>query len=199
MEIYIDQRIELITIIQNLCGYWDNLAQIYDNQKLFQCKCKYKDNINNYFEKYKQHETIELYKKLCNEVQDICTFLTLILSYSDLPDLSKIKENNYERFIDSIRKFYQETNFYNFFENNKNIYDKIIFDFGNKDYFKNEINIIFEYLDIDNKNYKVIISPLVMGNFGINIDTDKYIIISPFDYKNNKYIFGSKESIKNTI
>jgi len=54
-------------------------------------------------------------------------------------------------------------------------------------------------LAIDNKNYKIIISPLILGNFGISIGMDNYILMSPLEYKENKYIFGSKESIRNII
>jgi len=200
MEIKIDQRIELITIIQTICGYWDNLAKIFNDSKLFQCE--YKENINQYFDKYKQHETINIFKELSDIEQGISTFLILILNYSDPPDLIKIgnnDENKYEHFINSIRKFYQETKFSNFYENNKYIYDKMLSDFGNKENILMEVSRIFEYFDIENKNYKVIISPLVMGNFGIHINKSNYIILSPFDYKDNKYIFGSKEYLRQTI
>jgi hypothetical protein len=200
MEICIDQRIELITIIQTLSGYWDNLAQKFNNKILFQCN--YKDNIKQYFEKYKQSEAIKLHVNLCNNINCISTFLALILNYSIPPNLSKIVNNNcnkYEHFINSIRKFYLETNFYEFFENNQNIYDKILSDSGIKYDLLIEINSIFEYFNIDNRNYKVIISPLVFGNFGINNDTGNYIILSPFDYRDNKYIFGPKDNIKGII
>ena len=200
MEIIIDQRIELITIIQTLCNYWDNLAKRFFNKELFQCK--YKDNINNYFEEYKQNETIDLYNKICNEEMEISAFLTLVLNYSDPPKLSKIanfNENKYEYFMDSIRKFYKETEFDCFFESNKSEYKKIINDFGNKEDTLNELNSIYEYLDINKKNFEIIISPLVFGNFGISIYSKNYIIISPLDYKDNKYIFGSEESIRNII
>jgi len=198
MEIIIDQRIELITIIQTLCGYWDNLSIKYFKKALFQCK--YKNNIKEYFEKYNKNETLYLYNKLCNEEMDISAFLTLVLNYSELPFLSKninYKENKYEYFIDIIKKYYVETKFDHFFENNQNEYKKIINDFGYD--FYNEIDIIFDFLDINSINYKIIISPLVLGNFGINTFTENYVIISPIDYKNNKYIFNSKESNKNII
>ena len=198
MEIIIDQRIELITIIQTLCGYWDNLSIRFFKKALFQCK--YKDNIKEYFDKYKKNETIDLYNKLCNEEMDISAFLTLVLNYSDLPVLSKninYKENKYEYFIDIIKKYYVETKFDHFFENNQNEYKKIINDFGYD--FYNEIDIIFDFLDINSINYKIIISPLVLGNFGINTFTENYVIISPIGYKNDKYIFNSKESNKNII
>jgi hypothetical protein len=87
MEIIIDQRIELLTIIQTLCGYWDNLAQKYYQKTLFQCK--YKDNIKEYFRKYEQHETLVLYKNICNDEQNISAFLQLVLSYSEFPAFNK--------------------------------------------------------------------------------------------------------------
>jgi len=200
MEIYIDQRIELITIIQTLCNYWDNLAQKYFNKTLFQCK--YKENITQYFEKYQQNEILSLYKNLCNDESDISTFLTLILNYSQPPELKKIfnnNENKYEQFIENVRNFYMEANINYFFENNKDEYEKILNNFGNKENILKDIGSIFNYFDIDNKNYKIIISPLILGNFGISIGMDNYILISPLEYKENKYIFGSNESIRNII
>jgi hypothetical protein len=200
MEIYIDQRIELITIIQTLCKYWDNLAQNFYNKKLFQCK--YKENITQYFEKYQQNKILSLYNNLCNDEQDISAFLTLILNYSQPPELNKVfnhNENKYEYFIENVKKFYAEANINYFFENNKNEYEKILNDFGNKENILKDIGSIFNYFDIDKKIYKIIISPLIIGNFGISIGTDNYILISPLEYKENKYIFGSNESIRNII
>jgi hypothetical protein len=200
MEIYIDQRIELITIIQTLCSYWDNLSQKYFNKTLFQCK--YKENIFQYFEKYQQNEILSLCNNLCNNEQDISAFLTLILNYSQPPELNKIfnnNENKYEHFIENVRNFYTEANIKYFFENNKNEYEKILNDFGNKEIILKDIGSIFNYFDIHNKNYKIIISPLILGNFGISIGMDNYILISPLEYNENKYIFGSNESIRNII
>jgi len=200
MDLNIDHRIELVTIIQTLCNYWENLSQKYFNKKLFQCK--YKENINKYFKKYIKYETIDIYNKLCKEEMDISAFLSLILNYTDPPNLNRIEnynENKYEIFIDSIRKFYKETKFDYFLENNQNEYRKIINNVGNKEDLLKEINSIFEYLDVDKRNYGIIISPLVLGNFGISTYLKNYVIISPFDYKDNNYVFGSKESIKNII
>ena len=51
MEIGIDKRIELMTIIQTICNYWDDLSIKFGNNPLY--KCKYKENVKEYFEKYK--------------------------------------------------------------------------------------------------------------------------------------------------
>jgi hypothetical protein len=50
-------------------------------------------------------------------------------------------------------------------------------------------------------DFTVIISALVMGNFGIKIFTNEnkalnYSVLSPYDYKDGKYIFGSKNLTK---
>jgi len=200
MDILIDQRIELITTIQTLCGYWDNLAEKFLNKKLFQCG--YKENLHQYFEKYLQNETISLYKNLCNDERDISAFLTLILNHSDPPALCKneyYNDDKYDHFMESVRKFYAETGFDSFFINNKDEYEKIKTDFGYNDRLLNDINNIFDFLDIESKNYNVIISLLVFGNFGINTCAENFVVMSPRDYVNNKYVFGSKEAVRNII
>jgi len=210
MEILTDKRIELLAVIQTLTQYWDNLALKYFNKKLF--KCKYKENIDKYFNKYKNHETVKLYGELCNNVQDFSAFINLVLCYSDPPNFDNIAsiESNinclikqnipYDKFISAIKRFYEDTNFEYFFENSKNEYEKLINDYMNKNDLKEYINIINNYLGCNTKNYTIAISALLMGSFGIKILTNEnitynYSVISPFDYKENRYIFGSKFSI----
>jgi hypothetical protein len=205
LKILIDQRIELLTIIQTLCGYWDNLSEkFYGNTgQLF--RCKYKDEITEYFEKNKYREILRFYNNICNEEQDISAFLEMILCHSQPPELNLIADYNRKydtkNFIDLMRKFYFDSDFSCFFNKNKDEYEKILNDFGDKDEITGNTEHIFNYLGEDNKNYELIISPLVMGNFGIktkmhNKETINYIINSPFDYKENKYVFNDIESLK---
>jgi hypothetical protein len=210
MEIITDKRIELMAVIQTLDNYWDSLALKYYNKKLF--KCKYKKNIDNYFKRYKNHETVKLYSELNKNVTDISAFTNLVLCYSNPPNFEKIAniKNNvnslikqnipYENFINGIKRFYDDTNFEYFFENNLNEYDMLINDYMNKNDLKEYMNIIDSYLRNNSKNYTIVISALLMGCFGIKILTNEnitynYSVISPFDYKRNKYIFGSKFSV----
>jgi hypothetical protein len=199
MRIYIDQRIELMTIIQTLCEYWDNLSKNWGNgEPLF--RCRYKDEISKYFEKDKYPEIADFYNKICNDETSISSFLDMILHHSEPPELNIIADYSRDcdtnKFIDLMRKFYIDSNFSYFFNNNKDEYDKMINDIG----FMDEEKIIettqpvFTYLGIGNKNYEIIISPLVFGNFAVtinqnNLETKNYIINSPSDYKENKYIF----------
>jgi hypothetical protein len=214
MELSVDKRIELMAVIQTLDHYWDNLSMKYSDKKLF--KCKYKKNVDNYFKKYKKHETVKLLSKLCNTVHDISTFINFILCYTIPPKFDSIAniENNanclikenipHENIIDGVRHFYEDTNFEYFFENNRNEYEKLINDYINKNDLENYVNIVDIYLGNHTKNYTVAISALLMGNFGIKIltrenITENYSVISPLDYKEKKYIFGPEYSILDNL
>jgi len=207
MDIIIDKRIELLAIIQTLDNYWDNLAVKFANEKLFQCK--YKENIWDYFGKYKNHDAVILYNKLCENVQQIGAFIELVLCCSYPPNLDNIAnlQNNvgnlfepqfpFEIFISGLKQFYHDTNFEYFFENNQIEYKKLLSGYGYK---KDYIGIVDNYLGTETKNYTVIISALLLGNFGIKIQTNEnitlnYSVLSPYEYKDDKYYFGSKEYI----
>jgi len=203
----VDKRIELMAVIQTMTHYWDNLSLNFFNIKLF--KCRYKDNVDSYFSKYKNHETIKLYGELCSNVQEISAFINMVLCYSNPPDFDNIanvqdnincliKQNiPYENFINRIKRFYEDTNFEYFFENNRNEYEMLVNDYINRNELKEYVNIVDMYLGKNTKNYTIVVSALLMGNFGIKLLTNEnitynYSIISPFDYRENKYVFGPK-------
>jgi hypothetical protein len=208
MEIIIDKRIELMTIVQTLCNYWEDMSVNFGNGSLYQCK--YKDNIKSYFGRYEEHEIIKLYNIMSKDVQ-LSAFIDLALCYSDPPELNKIADywcNSekisysafpFEEYIGKLRKFYTETDFEKFYESNKDEYARIIDDYGDKS--ELSVDTAFEYLGSKAENYNVIISPLVMGCFGIKIKTDKneilnYSVICPWGYKEGKYFYGSANSNK---
>jgi hypothetical protein len=214
MEIIIDKRIELLAVVQTLDKYWDDLAITFMNRELFQCK--YKENLWSYFGKYKNHETVKLYSELSKNIMDICTFLKLMLCYSNPPKLNSIAnpENNFhnvfesdfpfEKFISGLRQFYVDTNFELFLENNQNEYVNLLGNYENKNEILKYVSFIDNYLGTETKNYTVIISALLMGCFGINIHANEnvicnYSIMSPYDCVDNKYVFGNKNSVKELL
>ena len=74
-------------------------------------------------------------------------------------------------------------------------------DFGYKE---EVLDTVDEYLGTETKNYKIIIAALIFGHFGIKIQTYEnntmnYSVLSPYDYKDKKYIFGTKEYITETL
>jgi len=213
MEIIsIDNRVELITIIQTLDNYWENLAVQYTNGKLLQCK--YKEIVWDYFAKYKNHSTVKMYNKLCNDVHDIGAFIQLALYYSNIPNLEKIENFSisgvfepkfpFGEFINGLKQFYYDTNFEYFLKKNQPEYKKMTSDYLYNDEVINNLGIVDNYLEKETKNYRIVISALIFGCFGFNIKTNEnstfnYSVISPYDYIDNKYIFGPKSFIKETI
>jgi len=214
MEVIIDKRIELMTVLQTINNYWDSLSVYLTHKNLFQCK--YKEDIKSYFEKYKNHETIKLYNELSNNIQDIDTFLNLVLCYSNPPEFDNIAsiENNLngllnlkfsnEIFINNLRQFYEDTNFEYFYEKNQVKYKKMITDFRNDIELSGINDTMDNYLGNEIKDYKIIISALFIGNFGIKIilnnkETLNYLLLSPYNYKGGKYIFGNSNFIKGLL
>jgi len=212
MDIIVDQRIELLAVIQTLSGYWDNFAKKYMKKSHFESN--YKNKVMKYFENFKEHETIKLFKQLYKNDLDTSHYfqLVIILSYSELPEMNIInyhydkwsfefsQNNNWKLFINSIKIFYKDTNFKYFFEENNNEHEKLISDFGNKNEVINNSKCIFDYLSIkENSNYKVIVSPLAMGCYSINMNNDLekkcYQIMCPTEYNNDKYLFNYPEPI----
>ena len=134
MEITIDKRIELLTVIQTLDKYWDKLSKKYTNETLFQCK--YKENIWDYFGNYINNGMVQLHNKICINFEQIDALMELVLCYSDPPKLENtadlktnaryIFEQNFplEEFIKGLRQFYLETDFENFIKNNQEEYEK---------------------------------------------------------------------------
>jgi hypothetical protein len=211
MDVKIDTRVELLTIIQTLCNYWDDLSIKFTNNRLF--NSPYKNKLVNYFEKYKTHNTIELYNRLCDDVPDISAFISMVLCYSDPPELRKIASfyETYEiinashfpeiEFIDSLREFYDDTKFDMFMKNNQGELKNLLNDFRGTEKIKRWAKTVFNYFDIKNDTYTVIISALIIGNFGIKIKTQKddmlhYIVLSPYDYQNGRYIFGPENLLR---
>ena len=214
MEIVIDERIELITVVQTLCNYWENLQIRFYDKPLYQSK--YRENVKVYFEKYKEHKIVKLHNTLCDDIGDISAFLYLALCYSNPPDMNVIAdyENNwrqwnsslfpYKEFIDELRQFYIDTDFNCFYGNNQDEYKNMMNNYGNKA--ELSVNTAFDYYDIKTDNYKIILSSLVLdgGGFGIKVKTNEneiinYSIISPFDYKDNNYLFGSLNNKKSFL
>jgi hypothetical protein len=66
----------------------------------------------------------------------------------------------------------------------------------NKNDLNKYVNMVDDYLQNPVNNYTIIVSALLMGSFGIKTLTKEniaynYSVISPYDYKENKYNFGT--------
>jgi len=214
MEIVIDERIELITVVQTICNYWENLQMKYYNEPL--CPNKYRENVQEYFGKYKEHKIVTLYNALCGDIEDITAFLNMALCCSNPPEMDVIadyeknwgKINNtvfpYEEFIDGLRQFYIDTDFKSFYNDNQNEYQNMLNNYGSKT--ELSVNTAFDYYGYNADNYTVILSSLPDdgSGFGVKLKTNKneiknYSIITPYGYKDNNYLFGPIQSKKDLL
>ena len=187
----IDPRTELLGIIQYLAGDHQTAPDYY--QKEYK---EYYQLIDNYFSKYKNHEAVLMFNNLLNE-DNIFFGNSFILNYDK--DITSIinKDNNYDvclKYLPYLRKFIEDTNYYNFFNNNKPLYEKII---------NNNLNIIESntYLE-DYRNFYNeeeitirIIFKLVQSDWGESVSSteDNKIVINNIcgvsSIKNNLPIF----------
>lgn len=214
MEIIVDKRVELMAVVQTIDRFWDNLWLKLFNKKLYQCK--YKENVSNYFGKYRNHETIKLWNESCQTVHNVSNFIRLPLCYSNPPKFHNKAsiENNirnlielnfpYEKLVCGLKQFYNDTDFEHFFHVNKQEYDKILNDYANRNDVQKYVDIIDNYLGVNTNNYTVIISALLTDCYGFKIITNEnitqnYSVICAYDYIDNKYVFGSEYSVQELL
>lgn len=119
----IDPRTELLGIIQYLAG--DHQTDLEYYQKEYK---EYYQIIDNYFSKYKNHETVLMFNKLLNE-DNIFFGNSFILNYDK--DITSIinKDNNYDiclKYLPYLKKFIEDTNYFIFFNQNKTLFERIL-------------------------------------------------------------------------
>lgn len=122
----VDQRVELLSIIFRLAGNYEY------NMNNFK---KYNDDIDNYFQSFKNHPVVMFAKELreTREVDfDAVMFMAIHLSqppelkplidFSDSIPEKRWGQDNAIKFVGLLRKFYIDTQFEKFFKNHKDLY-----------------------------------------------------------------------------
>ena len=125
----VDKRIELLCIVFRLAE-----KQEYSN-KNFKL---YVDRIERYFEKYKNHELIQFTKSIIRENEIAFDGPMWMATHLDdnLKLLTNVKDvwrqdprwtkENVEKFVPLLQKFYKDTKFDKFFEDNADLYDEVV-------------------------------------------------------------------------
>lgn len=186
IKVEVDPRIELLTTIQYLADY--DLLTHFD--------LDYKKDIDEYFKDYKGHEAVTQYKELAKKGFIIDDPVLYILNCTSLPDLEMSENMSYSqdlliigvddinKFRESMKDFYNETNFKDFYDNHKDLYQKILSSYTkDENIIKNYINKLEEYTGRKQKSYNIILSPLLhQGGFGPSLNEenkkyDAYIIL----------------------
>jgi hypothetical protein len=200
VTVSVDQRIELISIIQTLA----------ETEPITRLTFDYKSDVLNYFNEYKDHPVVKLFKKYalkgfnyskpmyfmlcCNYNKGLLSFDEELYN-KEQSDIFFGYKNQIDDFIQQLNDFISVSKFDKFFDSNKNRYVKYISDY------EKVVNIVDvkerleQYYGIEQKSYNVVLVPLIMaGGYGISIKNEEkldsiYCIMGPMYIKNNTLLF----------
>lgn len=200
LNISIDGRQELISIVQYLGGYF----------RLNQLELDYKTELEEYFAEYKDHEAVIYVKKLTRQGFTYDAPPATMLYFSDDFELEKdlsdylIKriggKTNATEFSRLIKKFADDTKFSDFLKMNTELYQQLVGDFADLLSDFHELETIEKFFGKKQNSYNIILSILNAGNYGPSIETDGktdiYNILSAKNVQNGKPSFGSIGNIE---
>jgi len=193
-----DPRIELLGVVEYLAqnSNSNQLSQIYSPEN------KYAKSIEDKFGKYREHKAIQTFKKLrksCNKkdaIQKIFLHLTnppeLKIEYpiddiaAEFGDSSKYFEKNIQNWLVDLRDFAKKSEFMKFYESNKEFYEKITSPISNVLANDDICGRLEKFFGEKKSSYTVILSPILTGGFGEQIDDDKlYAVVGPAEIEDN--------------
>lgn len=202
LNISIDKRMEMLSVIQYLA----------ESKLVSDKKTSYADNIKKYFDPFRQHKIVSLYKEMEQQGfnADAPVYLMLFLNSKfevvrkfDKYLISRAKdEKKLNEFIRELQEFNAVTNFDKFFSNNYKLLKQSIDLLVDRDlkYF-NEINTIEKFYGYKQNSYNVILVALSIAGYGPNMDAgngklDVYNIVGFNHSTNGIPVFGDEQTFK---
>ncbi|HKI79478.1 MAG TPA: DUF4932 domain-containing protein [Ignavibacteriaceae bacterium] len=210
LNISIDPRIELLSVVQYLSGY-------SEYGLITRFNFTYKDDIIKYFTKYIELKAVKLFSEMSQQGFAFDAPPTAMLFLSNPPEFKTeiaftqyiIKraggEKELTKFIEALRIFSIETNFMRFYNEHKPFYKKIVQNIKNKIGNNDYINEIETYYGMVQNSYNIIAAPLFhQGGFGPRIERknnkfDIYSIGGPDSINDSLPGFGSSENLRYLI
>jgi len=200
LNVSIDSRQELISIVQYLGGYF----------RLNKLKLVYKTDIDTYFSDFKEHEAVKYVQKMTKQGFTYDAPPTAMLYFSHKFEVEKeFSEylhkraggaDNLDEFARLMKKFAEETDFNTFFESQQEFYKQTINDFTVKLSDFKEVETIESFYGKKQNSYNIILSCLNSGNYGPSINSEKgtdiYSIMSAKKVSEGKPLFGSLKNIE---
>ena len=169
----VDARLELLTVLQSLCGHW----------VINRDSSEYLDGINSYFDKYRDHKLVRLLRSFYkNGIWEQVPYETMLSLNSDFkpdtairnPDPLNVHTNRDTAtlFLDLIAQFTVETKFYRFFEEQMPFYKRLLSwqveRLGSFD----EMRAIEAFYGSKQDGYSLFLLPLDFSSKGINVLRD---------------------------
>ncbi|MBI4674258.1 MAG: DUF4932 domain-containing protein [Chloroflexi bacterium] len=169
LDVGVDSRIELLSIVQFLSGY----------RLITQKDSLYRRNINHHFSPYKSHPAVKLFAELSKDFNyDAPPAAMLHLSeppdlHLQLPFTEDLErraggKDRLEQFIIQLRDFARETRFMTFFEANQPILLPMVAHVRRQAQSCNVVRTVEDYFGSRQHSYRVILAPLLANNcFGL--------------------------------
>ena len=204
INVKVDPRIELLTVVQVLSDY-----DVLTNKEF-----NYQTEMEDYFSEYRNHSAVKLFKKMRKGgfSYDAPPAVMLYLSEPSqlkierqLTDYLKRRaggERRLKRFIKELRDFAEESNFMAFYEEHSEFYQDLVNQVKNKTKGENYAVTLEDYYGNKQKSYNIILAPLFHpGGYGPRIKEDKltysiYNICGPIAKNNGQPDFGSSQRFK---
>jgi len=206
VSITVDPRMELLAVVQHFSS-WAPGGHI-------KSKTTYKDDIDHYFEGFKDHPAIACVESLVSAGFTHDAPVAFMLYHSDPPELVQKNpysdyligrardEENLIEFADALRDFALKTNFMQFFQAHEALYDTLIAEVKSLLEGKAYIQVLEDFYGESRNSYDVILPPLFAGGYGITIKSKKgydiYGVIGPCSLRDKRVTFaclGYLESI----
>ena len=197
-SITVDPRMELLAVVQHFTT-WAPGGHI-------KSKTTYKEDIDNYFKPFRNHPAISCVETLINAGFTHDAPVAFILYHSDPPNLGQKTsysdylinrahgEENLIELADALRDFARKTDFVQFYQTNKPLYDTHIVEVESLLKEKGYVQALEDFYGESRNSYSVILPPLFSGAYGITIETeDGYDIcgvIGPCSLKGKRITFA---------
>jgi len=204
----VDERMELITTVQYLSGYF----------LLTQADINYTKDIDTYFKDYINHEVIGLIQDIQNDFFNFDK-VPMIMYHYDFPgfnlkhefsikEQSQIKfeknKDKIQQFFVELKDFYEVTNFHQFYKNHKELYNQLIENVQSEIEKHDIVKIMETHYGLEQQSYNIILTPLLHdGGFATriqsNVGTDLFAIIGPSENSRAVPYFDPNRLLKDYI
>ncbi len=207
INVFVDARIELLSIIKILAGCHENGHKPY--------KTQYYKNAVEYFKNYENHEAVKIFSLLYNIGFSYDAPAHLMVSLSQPPEVKiarvvdqEIKERAVSElvlnaFIEQLCDFSQKSDFMKFFDENKKYYDDLAAKYRSQTDLASLISTIENYYGLKQNSYNIVLAPILRrsGGYGVRSKTedgklDTYNITGPEPADTNEIYFGGAENIR---
>ncbi len=208
VNVLVDERMELLTIVQYLSGY----------PVLTQADLKYKKEIDDYFRDFRQHPAVLLNRNIYERFFGFDAPPTYLYHFSfpgfkQIADFSETDLRTFEfdkhadtlsLLLEHFKDFYKRADFHRFYTAHKGFYDSLTAPVEAKINEGNVIDVMEGHYGKTNKEYNVILVPLLHdGGYGPMVrkgnNNNLYAIIGPMYDSKETPVFDVKNILSEYV